>query len=248
MLIKIKVDEIVITYQEFIASIIKERGYHSNYNHKIKGYEIHHIVPKCMGGTNDCTNLVLLNIAEHLVAHTLLFRENQNSKELRTALCFMSNEIGVHKLLDAVDDVNEFNKLVDDIQRAKELHDVSGANNPMFHKHHTEEAKKAMSEKKKAMYVGENNPHWGKKHTEQTKKRISETRMGKDNPSAKKVYCIELNMEFDTIKEALDYVGISNGITQCCNPKYNRQTAGKHPVTKEKLHWKYVENETTFSK
>lgn len=194
-----------------------------------------------MGGTNKSHNLVLLTVGEHLVAHTLLFRENKDNKNLRVALYLMSNEIGIHKLLEAVDNTKEFELLVADIQKAKELYNIIGENNPMYNKHHSEKARKAMSEKKKAMYVGENNPHWGKRHTEKTKQRISETRRGKDNPAAKKVYCIELNKEFDTIREALDYVGIKNGITQCCSPKYNRETAGRHPVTNEKLHWVYVE-------
>ena len=199
-----------------------------------------------MGGKNDCNNLVLLTPTEHLIAHTLLFRENINNKELRVSLYFMSNEIGTQKLFDAVDNIEEFKLLVADIQKAKELYDIKGENNPMYNKHHREKSKKAMSEKKKIMYIGENNPHWGKHHTEQTKQRISETRKGKDNPHAKKVYCAELDKEFDTIKEALDYVGIKSGILQCCNPKYNRDTAGKHPITKEKLHWNYVE-EKIFS-
>lgn len=239
-------DGINITYKEFIDKIVLERGYHSNFNKKVKGYAIHHIIPKCMGGTNHSENLVLLNITEHLIAHTLLFRENKDNKNLCVALCLMSNEIGTQKLLNAVDDIKEFELLVADIQKAKEIYDIRGENNPMYHKHHKEESKKAMSEKKKVMYVGENNPHWGKCHTEQTKRRISETRKGKDNPRAKKVYCVELDKEFDTIKEALDYVGIKSGILQCCNPKYNRDTAGKHPITKEKLHWNYVE-EKIFS-
>lgn len=35
-------------------------------------YENHHILPKCLGGTNDKENLVLLTAKEHLVAHWLL--------------------------------------------------------------------------------------------------------------------------------------------------------------------------------
>lgn len=235
-----------MTYKEFIEEIVLQRGNHSNFNKKIKGFEIHHIIPKCMGGANNSDNLVLLTVAKHLIAHTLLFRENTNNKDLCVALHFMSNEIGIDKLLETVDNKEEFELIVSDIQKAKNLYNIYGENNPMYHKHHTEKTKKIMSEKKKGLYDGENNPHWGKSHTEATKKRISETRMGKDNPRSQKVYCIELDKMFDTIKEALDYVGITSGITQCCNPKYNRETAGKHPITKEKLHWIYVE-EKIFS-
>lgn len=35
-------------------------------------FESHHIVPKCMGGTDDKENLILLTAREHFVAHWLL--------------------------------------------------------------------------------------------------------------------------------------------------------------------------------
>lgn len=35
-------------------------------------YELHHIIPKSLGGTNDKTNLVLLTFKEHIVCHMLL--------------------------------------------------------------------------------------------------------------------------------------------------------------------------------
>lgn len=35
-------------------------------------YENHHIIPKCLGGTNDRENMVLLTAREHLVAHWIL--------------------------------------------------------------------------------------------------------------------------------------------------------------------------------
>jgi hypothetical protein len=41
----------------------------------LEGYgEKHHIVPRCMGGTDDATNLVVLTAEEHYVAHQLLIK------------------------------------------------------------------------------------------------------------------------------------------------------------------------------
>lgn len=41
----------------------------------IVGYsERHHILPKCMGGTNAKENLVRLTAKEHFIAHKLLVR------------------------------------------------------------------------------------------------------------------------------------------------------------------------------
>lgn len=50
---------------------------------KLEGYkERHHIIPKCMGGTNDKENLVLLTAREHFICHWLLVRIYPNNKKL----------------------------------------------------------------------------------------------------------------------------------------------------------------------
>lgn len=50
---------------------------------RIKGsdqpyWELHHILPKSMGGTDDVSNLVLLSLAEHAEAHYLLALKYEN--------------------------------------------------------------------------------------------------------------------------------------------------------------------------
>lgn len=42
-------------------------------------YEKHHILPRCMGGTNEKSNLVLLTLGEHIQAHYLLALENKDN-------------------------------------------------------------------------------------------------------------------------------------------------------------------------
>lgn len=50
-------------------------------NHPYNGYtETHHIVPKCLGGTNAKSNLVKLSSKQHFVAHHLLFKIHGGSK------------------------------------------------------------------------------------------------------------------------------------------------------------------------
>ena len=44
-------------------------------------YELHHIVPIFLGGTNDKSNLILLTLYEHVLAHYLLAIENKNNKK-----------------------------------------------------------------------------------------------------------------------------------------------------------------------
>jgi hypothetical protein len=56
----------------------------------IKGYsESHHILPKCMGGTNNPDNLVRLTPEEHFVAHQLLVKMHPGIRGLVYALVAM---------------------------------------------------------------------------------------------------------------------------------------------------------------
>lgn len=52
-------------------------------------YEIHHIVPRCLGGTDAATNLVKLTPEEHYVAHQLLVKMHPDNKSLIKAAQMM---------------------------------------------------------------------------------------------------------------------------------------------------------------
>ena len=54
---------------------------------KNEGYlEEHHVIPKCMGGTDEKSNLVLLTPEEHYVAHQLLVKIYNNPSLVHAAL------------------------------------------------------------------------------------------------------------------------------------------------------------------
>ena len=61
----------------------------------ITGYkETHHIIPRCLGGTDDPSNLVDLTPEEHYVAHQLLVKIHTNNERLLYAAVMMcSNRI-----------------------------------------------------------------------------------------------------------------------------------------------------------
>ena len=51
-----------------------------------EGYkEKHHIIPRCLGGSNDLDNLVYLTAREHFICHWLLHRANPNEQKLAIA-------------------------------------------------------------------------------------------------------------------------------------------------------------------
>lgn len=52
--------------------------------------ERHHIVPRCMGGTDDPLNIVRLTAEEHYVAHQLLVKINPEHIGLKRALFYMT--------------------------------------------------------------------------------------------------------------------------------------------------------------
>ena len=62
---------------------------------------------------------------------------------------------------------------------------------------------------------------------------------GSKHPQARKVQCITTGKKFNCIKEASEYYYIDrHSISDCCNGKY--KYSGKHPVTGEKLVWRYI--------
>lgn len=57
-------------------------------------YESHHIVPRCMGGSNKKENLVELTAREHFLCHQLLISIHPKNKKLAYALWGMCNQTG----------------------------------------------------------------------------------------------------------------------------------------------------------
>ena len=82
--------------------------------------------------------------------------------------------------------------------------------------------------------AGENHPWFGRKHSNETKQKI-----GDANTKAY-VFCIELNMLFKSSEDAKRKTGIdASDIRKVC--RGIKESAGKHPITGEKLHWVFVE-------
>lgn len=75
-----------MNYQRIYNTII-ERGKKRNL---LEYAEEHHIVPRCLGGTNDSSNLVDLTAEEHYVCHQLLVKIYPDNIKLVTAAMFMT--------------------------------------------------------------------------------------------------------------------------------------------------------------
>jgi hypothetical protein len=72
---------------------------YGNKSRIIDGYtETHHIIPRCMGGTDDPSNLVKLTPEEHYIAHQLLVKIYPKNKSLVNAANLMASTRPSNKL------------------------------------------------------------------------------------------------------------------------------------------------------
>ena len=121
--------------------------------------------------------------------------------------------------------------------------------------HLSEETKQKLSE----LNTGENHPNYGKHLSEETKQKISEanknrprtqewldnlskSHIGQISHQRKRVHCIELDLYFDSITEAMyemknTYNIKCGNVGQVCEGKH--QSAGKLPDG-TKLHWEWA--------
>lgn len=75
----------IMNYKKIYDSLI-ERGFNRTIE---KPYEIHHVIPKCLGGSDDPTNLVKLTLEEHYLAHQLLVKIYPNDHRIIRAAAMM---------------------------------------------------------------------------------------------------------------------------------------------------------------
>ena len=217
-----------MTYDKFIQNILNTRGRFACSD----GYhERHHIIPKCMNGSNSKDNLIDLYAREHFIAHKLLAEENPQNYQLKYAywnMCQCTGRDGQDKYIPTPEEYEEARIFCHET--------MSVENHPMYGKHHTQESREKMSISKKDMYNGENNPFFGKKHSQENIEKMKGTHSGKDNPKSRPVYCIELGIGFDSIGIASEKTGVNKrSISYCLDG--TQKHAGKHPVTGELLTW-----------
>ena len=79
---------IYITYEDFIQSILNTRG---RFACGEEYHERHHIIPKCLDGTDEEDNLIDLFAKEHYEAHKLLALENPEIYSIQYAWNMMSH-------------------------------------------------------------------------------------------------------------------------------------------------------------
>ena len=120
----------------------------------LEGYcEKHHIIPRCLKGGNEATNIVRLTAREHFIAHLLLTRMYPDNSGLATAVFLMSHL----KNFPVIKSSKIFAKIKHSLSLARSLEQTGRT--------HTDESKKKMSLAKK-----------GKKFSEEQLKKLAEDR------------------------------------------------------------------------
>ena len=181
------------TYEKFINNILETRG---RFACGDEYHERHHVIPRCMGGTNDEDNLIDLFAREHFEAHRLLALENPDNDSLIYAWHMMS----------IVKDKNQdrYEVTSEEYEEAKILFSKS-LSNLMKGKPKTELHKQKIrdSNKGKHNHHGKNNPRYGKRGiTEEGAKRIAESnkkRSGKFNTNS--IQVLQYDKNFNLLKE-----------------------------------------------
>jgi hypothetical protein len=113
---------------------------------KETNYEIHHVLPKCLGGSNEESNLVKLTFREHYIAHWLLIKIYSNEPKIYYAFfCMLRDSHGNRKLTSRM--IETIKKNYSEFQKWNWT-----INNPMF----KSEVKKKFSERMRL-----NNPNKG---------------------------------------------------------------------------------------
>lgn len=90
-----------MNYKNLYSTIVEKASLRGLNKTKLDGYfEAHHIAPRCMGGSDDSYNLVLLTAREHYIAHLLLAKIYPESSGLHLAVILMtgrSKNLGYNK-------------------------------------------------------------------------------------------------------------------------------------------------------
>ena len=210
----------IMNYQKIYNQIIERAQ-----NRDLKGYrEKHHILPKCLGGSNDKENLVDLTAREHFLCHMLLCEMHPKERKLRYALWMMVNGSGDNKRYIPSSRIYQYIKtLLSSTMRENRLG-----------KKHSLETKTKMSKSHKGKSLSERHKiNIGKslKGRKVSSKTIEKASLSK-SPSqiAKRVektnkpilqYDLEGNFikEWKSCTEAQEKLNLSNYIQACCSGK-----------------------------
>lgn len=159
-----------MTYSAQYAAIIERRLATPLSNDEYG--EVHHIIPKSEGGGDEAVNLVRLTAREHYVCH-LLCAKIYNDAKMYGALIYMQCKTKTHKR-DFKFNSRLYAKMREEFGRKQSSRIPWNKGKRGIY---SKETLKKMGEKHK-LRTGEKNGFYGKHHTDEARKRISEANLG----------------------------------------------------------------------
>ena len=162
-------------YKKWYDAIVKNAQ-----NRTLDSYsELHHIIPRSLGGSDDTRNLVSLTIREHFICHILLtkFTSGEDRNKMLYAVILMKG--GNNKQPRYIN-----SRLYETVKLSftKNRKTMTGEKNSFYGKKHSAETRAKMSASKKKLYGNGNHPHIGMKRSEEVKRNISLARKGQPSP------------------------------------------------------------------
>ena len=175
--------DITMNYERIYNQIIERAK-----NRILVGYkETHHIIPRCMGGTNEKDNLVDLTAREHFMCHLLLTRIHPTHKGLRLAIWNMCNTKRSYQ------GRYKPNGRLYEMIRTEYREHIKGENHPSYGRKNSDEVKQKMSEIAKERFKNNPGTFKGRTHSEETRKKLSDNMKGK----------AQSNHQKESVKESL---------------------------------------------
>lgn len=225
-------------------------------------YEIHHIIPKSLGGLDSEENLVLLTGREHFICHWLLYKFSEGVAKHKMAhawfmMCNTENNkqnryIPISRIYEAAR-VAKTSTPVSDITRKKQSEAQLGKTIPKVTREkisqtsrgrtksekHRENLSKSLKGKKKSQeHLSKiSKSRTGSKWTDNQKQNLKIVRpsAGKDNPSFLGWYITPWGV-FETpllAKNGAPFEITENGIRKYCKYRNENTITNNHPIREE---------------
>lgn len=161
-------------YDSFIRNIIETRGRFGIPEMEYK--EKHHIVPRCMGGSESVDNKIDLYAREHLIAHKLLVEKYPNNRKLIFAyhtMAFCKNG-NVHRNYELTpDEYEELRLLFVTVMKTRTVSESTKIKVGESIRNNKERSKKI------SLAMKGNKNGAGRKLSDETKRKISNANKGK---------------------------------------------------------------------
>jgi hypothetical protein len=142
--------------------------------------ERHHIVPKCMGGTDSISNIAILTPKEHFIAHKLLCEIYPNNSKLSYALWAMMNLNNRYQDRKYTISSREYERMRN-IYIKLQMNPKSEEHKKKISKSWTDDRRKQASIKLTEYNKTRVHPLKGKQHTELTKQKIRKANTGRNH-------------------------------------------------------------------